>query len=78
MLILRVRARAGMTPERWQQIDHLFHETLACAPGLREGFLAAACEHDEDLRVEVKSLLSSHEEAEHFIETPAGDVGPNC
>ena len=63
-----------MTPERWQQIDHLFHETLACEPGLRESFLAAACENDEALLVEVESLLSSHEGAEQFIETPAGDV----
>src|ERR1044071_3974080 len=63
-----------MTPERWQQIDHLFHETLACEPGLREGFLAAACESDEGLRVEIESLLSSHQDAGEFIETPAGDV----
>ncbi len=63
-----------MTPDRWQQIDHLFHETLACEPRLRESFLAAACEHDEALRVEIESLLSSHHDASEFIETPAGDV----
>ncbi len=63
-----------MTPDRWQQIDHLFHETLACEPGLRESFLAAACENDDALRVEIESLLSSHDGAEQFIETPAGDV----
>ena len=63
-----------MTPERWLQIDHLFHETLACEPGMRGSFLAAACESDEALRVEVESLLSSHEGAGLFIETPAGDV----
>jgi serine/threonine protein kinase len=63
-----------MTPERWQQIDHLFHEALACEPGLLDSFLAAECENDEALRVEVESLLSSHEGAEDFIETPAGDV----
>ena len=63
-----------MTPERWQQIDHLFHETLACEPALRENFLAAACESDDSLRVEVESLLSSHHDASEFIETPAGDV----
>lgn len=63
-----------MTPERWQQIDCLFHEALACEPGLRESFLAAACENDEALRLEIESLVSSHQDAEHFIETPAGDV----
>jgi eukaryotic-like serine/threonine-protein kinase len=63
-----------MTPQRWQQIDYLFHEALACEPGLRESFLAAACENDEALRLEIESLISSHQDAEHFIETPAGDV----
>jgi serine/threonine protein kinase/formylglycine-generating enzyme required for sulfatase activity len=63
-----------MTPERWQQIDHLFHKALACEAGLRESFLAAACENDEALRLEIEALISSHQDAEHFIETPAGDI----
>ena len=63
-----------MTPQRWQQIEQLFHETLACEPALRERFLTAACANDDALRVEVESLLSSHQDAEAFIETPAGDV----
>ncbi|MEK6335859.1 MAG: protein kinase [Acidobacteriota bacterium] len=63
-----------MTPERWQQIDHLFHEALACEPARRADFLASACNGDEPLRREVQSLISSHEDADSFIETPAGDV----
>ena len=63
-----------MTPERWQQINHLFHEALAREPELRDSFLAEACANDETLRVEVESLISSHQEAEQFIETPAADV----
>ena len=63
-----------MTPERWQQIDQLFKAALACEPAEREEFLAANCAGDEALRLEVESLLSSLEEADAFIETPAGDI----
>lgn len=63
-----------MTPERWQQIDHLFQAALAYAPAKREEFLAGKCAGDEPLRLEVESLLSSLEEAEGFIETPAADL----
>lgn len=63
-----------MTPERWRQVDRLFHEALACEPARRADFLAGACTGDEPLRLEVESLISSHEEADSFIETPAADV----
>ena len=63
-----------MTPERWQQIDQLFHEALACAPAQRAAFLQSACAGDESLRLEVESLISSHESNNSFIEKPAGDV----
>lgn len=63
-----------MTPERWQQIDHLFHAALACEADQRAKFLATQCVGDESLRREVESLLSSLEESADFIETPVGDV----
>src|SRR5215471_13518751 len=63
-----------MPAERWQQIDILFHETLACPPAERTHFLATECAGDEALRHEIESLLSSLDEADDFIETPAGDV----
>ena len=56
------------------QIDQLFHETLACEPAERVAFLASACDGDEELRLEVESLITSHEEGQSFIEKPAGDV----
>lgn len=62
-----------MTPERWQQIDQLFHAALACEAGQRVSFLATECA-DESLRRDVESLLSALEEDADFIETPAGDV----
>ncbi|HEX7331641.1 MAG TPA: protein kinase [Pyrinomonadaceae bacterium] len=63
-----------MTPERWQQIDQLFHSALERTPCERAAFLAQACKGDESLRQEVESLIGSHERSESFIETPAGDI----
>jgi serine/threonine protein kinase/TolB-like protein/Flp pilus assembly protein TadD len=63
-----------MTPERWQQINELFHSALEQERGRRAAFLAQACAGDEDLRQEVESLIASHERGESFIEAPASDV----
>ena len=63
-----------MTPERWQQIDLLFHATLEYEPAYRTVFLARACAGDDVLRHEVESLLSFHDNTDKFMETPPGDV----
>ena len=63
-----------MTPERWQQIDLLFHATLEYEPAYRAVFLASACAGDDGLKHEVESLLSFHDNTDSFIETPPGDV----
>ena len=63
-----------MEPERWRQIDEMFHRALEHDAGPRAEFLAGACGGDEALRREVEALLAAHERAESFIETPAGDL----
>jgi len=63
-----------MNPERWQQIDQLFHSALERDPGARAAFLAQACTGDEALRLEVESLIGSHEQSDSFIEAPAADL----
>ena len=63
-----------MNPERWQQIDQLFHSALERNGGERVAFLAQACLEDDRLRQEVESLLSFHDLATSFIEKPAGDA----
>ena len=63
-----------MQPERWQQIDQLFHLALDQECGQRGAFLDEVCAGDEALRSEVEELISSHEEAESFIESPASDL----
>ena len=47
-----------ISPERWQQVDQLYHLALEREPGQRGAFLAEACAGDEELRREVESLLA--------------------
>ena len=60
-----------MTPERWQQINDMFHAALAIDCGQRFAFLDKECDGDDALRAKVKALLTSHQEMEGFI---AGSV----
>jgi serine/threonine protein kinase/tetratricopeptide (TPR) repeat protein len=59
-----------MEPQRWRQIEDLFHSALDCEPGRRADFLNSACASDASLRQEIESLLSSYEKGS-FTETPA-------
>jgi serine/threonine protein kinase len=61
-------------PERWQQIDQLFHLALEKERDERELFLREVCAGDEVLRNDVEELIASHEQAEDFIESPASDL----
>ena len=63
-----------MTPERWQQIEELFHSVAARPAVERTAFLDRACAGDEELRAEVERLLASHDEAGSFIKAPAFEV----
>src|SRR6185503_13590134 len=63
-----------MTPERWRQVDEIFHSALACEPGLRTSFLTQACAGDVSLLKEVESLISFHEDSTSFIQKPASDI----
>src|ERR1700722_15032851 len=50
------RGDSGMTPERWQQIEVLYHAALEREPESRGAFLTGAC-HDDELRAAVEVLL---------------------
>jgi len=63
-----------MKPERWQQLDDLFHSALERAPAERAAFLDDACAGDESLRKQVEALLAAHVEGGSFIENPALQV----
>jgi eukaryotic-like serine/threonine-protein kinase len=63
-----------MSPDRWRQVEHLYHAASERAPEERASFLDQACVGDEELRREVESLLISHDEAGTFIDKPPDDV----
>ena len=63
-----------MMPERWEQIEPIYHAALAKAPAERSGFLTEACVGDAKLCDEIAGLLSCDRRAEHFIEKPALEV----
>jgi serine/threonine protein kinase len=59
-----------MKPERWQQVEQLYHAALEREPEERAAFLNKACDGDGALRQEVESLLAYDEPAQRFIATP--------
>ena len=63
-----------MTPERWEQVERLFHAALEREPARRAAFLSRACAGDAEMLREVESLVASHERSGDFIEAPAADV----
>ncbi len=63
-----------MDPERWKQIDKIFHAALNRDPSARAAFLAEACKEDDSLRAEVETLIASHEKESSFFETPPSDL----
>ena len=60
-----------MKAERLQKVSPIFHQVVELPPDERAAFLASACEGDTTLREDVESLLSAHERAGSFIESPA-------
>src|SRR5690242_3994100 len=64
-----------MTPERWRQIEELYHAARARAPEMRGAFLGGACQGDDDLRREVESLLRGEGQAGSFLETRSLESG---
>ena len=60
-----------MTPERWRQIEDLFHAALERNSALRDEFLAQACADDQELRTQVESLLAQNSSKPNLLDRPA-------
>jgi serine/threonine-protein kinase len=60
-----------VTTENRQRINEIFEAALPLPAHERAVFVRDACKDDEFLRREVESLLSAHEAAKNFLETPA-------
>jgi eukaryotic-like serine/threonine-protein kinase len=57
-----------MEPDRWEQIERLYHAALEREPEARESFLDEACAGDEDMRREVAGLIACDVSGDSFIQ----------
>ena len=57
-----------MTPERWAQIEEVFHRAVECDGNQRDLLLDQACQGDLELRREVQVLLSSDSSARSRVQ----------
>jgi serine/threonine protein kinase/Tol biopolymer transport system component len=60
-----------VTPERWREIERLYHAALEHDSAGRPAFLTEACGDDAGLRQEVESLLTYQGAANDFMALPA-------
>jgi serine/threonine protein kinase len=64
-----------MDPERWQRVKQLLEEAIPLEDSQRSSFLDRECGNDGEVRCEVNSLLSSHDEAgTGFLKKPVLDL----
>ena len=63
-----------MDPQRWKQVDDVLQSVLDRPAEEREEFLRLACAGDEALEREVRSLLTSQQQAGSFLDSPAIEV----
>ena len=62
-----------MTPERWKQVNELFHAALEQPADSRESYVARTAADDHELQREVLSLLKSHRNS-GYLDQPAWAV----
>jgi tetratricopeptide (TPR) repeat protein len=63
-----------MNSERWKQVEGVLQLVLDRAPEERDAFLRQACAGDAAMEREVRSLVTSEEQAGEFLENPALEV----
>jgi eukaryotic-like serine/threonine-protein kinase len=60
--------------ERWELVSQLYRGALEREESRRADYLATACAGDEELRLEVESLLKQESKAQSFLEKPAVEL----
>jgi len=63
-----------MEPDRWQNLERLYHAALQRNEGQVHSFLDEACGQDQSLRVELESLLKYGQRPAKFFDKPAFEV----
>jgi eukaryotic-like serine/threonine-protein kinase len=61
-----------MDRERWRQVDRISASALRRRPDERAAFLDEECDGDEELRMDVDSIIA-HGQAEDFMERPVAE-----
>jgi serine/threonine protein kinase/Flp pilus assembly protein TadD len=64
-----------MKPDKWQNIETIFHQALNLSAAARQKYLAEACAGNREMLGEIESLLSSFEQESNFLEQPAFSLG---
>jgi eukaryotic-like serine/threonine-protein kinase len=64
-----------VTPERWRQVNALFHAAVDRAPAERQALLDDTARSDPALAADVRSLLDAHDSGE-WLERPAWALAP--
>ena len=67
-----------MTPERWKNLEALFHGAIALQPAARASFLAEACGGDEQLRQEAEKMIAASEGESSLIDAPIFKGDEEC
>ena len=65
------RRGTHMTPEQWQRVRPILECALELEPESRPAYVDCACAGDEELRVEILSLLSEPKQSDSFLREPA-------
>jgi serine/threonine protein kinase len=60
-----------MTPEQWQRVRPILECALELEPESRPAYVDSACAGDDELRVEILSLLSEPKQSDSFLIEPA-------
>ncbi|AMY11927.1 Serine/threonine-protein kinase PknB [Luteitalea pratensis] len=63
-----------MDNERWNHVDQLLQTALDIPALERDAYLRVACEGDQPLEAEVRSLLTAYDRADRFLGAPAIDL----
>jgi eukaryotic-like serine/threonine-protein kinase len=58
-----------MSPERLRKVEEIYHAVLEVSPAERKSFLHEKCENDEELRLEIESLLSYENDFDSLIDS---------
>jgi hypothetical protein len=66
-----------MDRERRLRIESLYHSAIGRAPNRRAGFLAQACPDDEQVRLEVQTLLDQSDSRDDLLARPAWETAAN-